>query len=87
MGLKLIIYLLINQHQYFILQHSRYAVTETEIDLKDIIQKLNMVLIISLAEKGIQQKQIAKILGMSNKTISKTFGKNYDKLISKNHSD
>ena len=58
---------------------------EAESELKDVIQKLNMVLIVLLAEKGIPQKQIAKILGMSNKTISKIFGKNYDKLLPKHH--
>lgn len=45
-----------------------------------IIKKLDLILIILLAKSGLSQKEIAQILGMSNKTVGKIFGKSYDKL-------
>lgn len=40
-----------------------------EKDLKEINQKLNILLIVLLKEKGLSKKEIAKILGIGDKTI------------------
>ena len=48
--------------------------------LDDISKKLDLLIIVSLAKSGIKQQEIAKIVGMSTKTIVKIFGKNYEKI-------
>ena len=52
---------------------------ETE-KMDSILRKLDLILIVFLAEKGIQQRDIAKILVLSTKTIVKIFGKNYERI-------
>jgi len=48
--------------------------------LEEISKKLDIIITILLAKSGISQQEIAKMLGISNKTIQKFFGKNYQKL-------
>ena len=45
----------------------------------EITKKLDLILIILLAKSGFTQREIAKIMGISTKTIWKLFGKSYDK--------
>ena len=48
--------------------------------IDEITKKLDLLIIIALAKQGVSQNDIAKIVGMSTKTIVKIFGKNYEKL-------
>ena len=41
--------------------------------IDSILKRLDLILIVMLAERGIQQRDIAKILGLSTKTIVKIF--------------
>ena len=57
----------------------------TEDKLEEISNRLEIITIILLAKSGISQREIAKMLGMSTKTIVKIFGKNYEKIQGKEH--
>ena len=48
--------------------------------LEKISKKLDIIITILLAKSGVQQREIAKMLGMSTKTIVKMFGKNYERI-------
>ena len=48
---------------------------------KDILKRLDVISIFLLAQKGLNQKEIGKILGIGADTITKIYGKNYSKIL------
>ena len=46
----------------------------------DVIRRLDIISIFLLAQKGLSQKQIAKILGVGDNRIQELFGNNYTKI-------
>ena len=48
---------------------------------KDMIRRLDVISIFLLAQKGLNQKEIGKILGISSDTIQEIYGKNYAKIL------
>ena len=50
---------------------------------KDIIRKLDVISIFLLAQKGLNQKEIGKIQGISPDTIQDIYGQNYTKILPK----
>lgn len=46
----------------------------------DLIRRLDVISIFLLAQKGLSQKEIAKILGVGDNRIQELFGKNYTKI-------
>jgi len=57
----------------------------SEDKFKEVLKRLDVIIVIMLAKSGVSQREIAKILGMSTKTIVKIFGKNYEKIQSKDN--
>jgi len=57
----------------------------SEDKFNEVLKRLDIITIIMLAQSGVSQRDIAKILGMSTKTIVKIFGKNYEKIQGKNN--
>ena len=47
----------------------------------DILRRLDVISIFLLAQKGLNQSEIAKILGISNHTVQEIYGKNYSKIL------
>jgi len=54
---------------------------------KDMLRRLDVISIFLLAQKGLNQKEIGKILGISHDRIQELFGKNYTKILSKKKSN
>ena len=50
---------------------------------EDILRRLDIISVFLLAQKGLTQKEIAKILGVGDNRIQELFGKNYTKIQSK----
>ena len=50
---------------------------------KDILRRLDVISIFLLAQKGLSQKEIGKILGISHDTIQEIYGENYTKILPK----
>jgi len=50
---------------------------------RDILNRLDVISIFLLAQKGLSQGEIGKILGISNKTVQAIYGKNYTKILPK----
>jgi len=48
---------------------------------EDIVRRLDVISIFLLSQKGLNQKEIGKILGISNDKIQEIFGKSYAKII------
>ena len=46
----------------------------------DIIRRLDIISIFLLSQKGLPQKEIAKILGIGDNRIQEIFGDNYTKI-------
>ena len=46
----------------------------------DLIRRLDVIAIFLLAQKGLTQKEIAKILGVSDNRVQELYGKNYTKI-------
>ena len=55
---------------------------EKELKLeKDILRRLDVISIFLLAQKGLSQQEIGKILGISADTIQEIYGKKYTKIL------
>ncbi len=50
---------------------------------KDVLRRLDVISIFLLAQKGLNQKEIGKILGISPHTIIEIYGNNYNKILPK----
>ncbi len=50
---------------------------------KEILRRLDVISIFLLAQKGFEQNEIGKILGISPHTIRAIYGKNYSKILPK----
>jgi len=48
--------------------------------MDDIIRRLDIIVVLLLSQKGLGQKDIAKILGISHDKIQDIFGQNYIKI-------
>jgi len=48
---------------------------------KDMIRRLDVISIFLLAQKGLSQKEIGKILGFSHDRIQEIYGENYTKIL------
>ena len=46
----------------------------------DVIRRLDIISIFLLAQKGLSQKQIARILGVGDNRIQELFGEHYTKI-------
>ena len=53
---------------------------------KDMIRRLDVISIFLLAQKGLSQKEIGKILGISHDKIQEVYGENYTKILPKKKS-
>lgn len=47
---------------------------------EQLIRRLDVISIFLLSQKGLTQKEIAKILGVGDNRIQELFGKNYTKI-------
>jgi len=47
----------------------------------ELIRRLDVISIFLLSQKGLTQKEIGKILGISHDKIQDIFGKNYAKIL------
>jgi len=52
----------------------------------EIIKRLDVISIFLLAQKGLNQHEIGKILGISSDKIQDIYGKNYTKILPKQSS-
>jgi len=50
---------------------------------KAVLRRLDVISIFLLAQKGLNQHEIGKILGMGTDTIKAIYGKNYAKILPK----
>ncbi|WP_366933082.1 helix-turn-helix domain-containing protein [Nitrososphaera sp.] len=48
--------------------------------LGDISKRLDMIIVLMLADRGLTQSEIAKILGVSSKTIERLFASSFNKI-------